>query len=69
MTWTKYSYICTDCDALMEVITNKAPNHDPACVCSLDTFVVRTAVEPEQLPPVISITPKNLVKINSNPYN
>ena len=67
--WTKYSYVCTDCDALMEVITSKVPNHDPACVCSLDTFVVRTAVEPEQLPPVISITPKNLVKINSNPYN
>jgi hypothetical protein len=67
--WTKYSYVCTDCDALMEVITNKTPNHDPACVCSLDTFVVRTAVEPEQMAPVISITPSNVVKINTNPYN
>lgn len=67
--WTKYSYVCTNCDSLMEVTTNTAPVTDPGCVCSLDTFVVRTGVEPEQMAPVISITPNNLVKINSNPYN
>jgi hypothetical protein len=67
--WTKYSYICTDCDSLIEVISNNTPKMDPGCVCGIDTFVTRTAVEPEQLPPVISITPKNLVKINTNPYN
>jgi len=67
--WTKYSYVCTDCDSLIEIISNKTPKMDPGCVCGLDTFVTRTAVEPEQLPPVISITPKNLVKINTNPYN
>jgi hypothetical protein len=67
--WTKYSYVCTDCDSLIEVISNKTRKMDPGCVCGIDTFVTRTAVEPEQLPPVISITPKNLVKINSNPYN
>jgi hypothetical protein len=69
MNWTKYSYVCTDCDSLIEVITNKSPVLDPGCVCGVDTFVVRTAQEPEQLPPVISITPSNVVKINSNPYN
>jgi hypothetical protein len=35
----------------------------------LDTFVTRTAVEGEQMPPVTSITPIGLVKINTNPYN
>lgn len=67
--WTKYSYICTDCDCLIEVTTNTAPVMDPGCICGLDTFVVRTAQEPEQLAPVMSITPTGVVKINTNPYN
>ena len=67
--WTKYSYTCTDCDCLIEITTNTPPVMDPGCVCGLDTFVVRTAVEPEQLAPVISLTPTGVVKINSNPYN
>jgi hypothetical protein len=67
--WTKYSYLCTECDALIEVISLTKPNFDPACVCNPRTYVVRTAIEPEQLPPVISITPSEVVKINSNPYN
>ena len=66
--WTKYSYVCTDCDSLMEVTTNTAPVMDPGCVCGVDTFVVRTAVEPETLKPVMSITPSKVVKIDSNPY-
>ena len=69
MNWTKYSYICTDCDSLIEVITNTLPVMDPGCICGVDTFVTRTAVEPEQMPPVISITSSEVVKINSNPYN
>jgi hypothetical protein len=67
--WTKYSYVCTDCDSLIEVISHTVPVMDPGCVCGIDTFVVRTAVEPEQMPPVMSITPREVVKINSNPYN
>jgi hypothetical protein len=67
--WTKYSYVCTDCDSLIEVTTTTAPVLDPGCVCGLDTFVVRTAQEPEQLAPVMSITPSKVVKINTNPYN
>ena len=67
--WTKYSYTCTDCDCLIEITTNTTPVMDPGCVCGLDTFVVRTAVEPEQLAPVISLTSTGVVKINSNPYN
>jgi hypothetical protein len=67
--WTKYSYVCTDCDSLIEVTSSAVPLLDPGCVCGLDTFVVRTAQEPEQLAPVMSITPSQVVKINSNPYN
>ena len=67
--WTKYSYVCTDCDSLIEVTALKDPVLDPGCVCGLDTFVVRTAKEPEQLAPVISLTSTGVVKINSNPYN
>ena len=67
--WTKYSYICTDCDSLIEVTTNTPPVMDPGCICGLDTFVTRTAMEFEQMAPVISITPSGVVKINSNPYN
>jgi hypothetical protein len=69
MTWTKYSYVCTSCDSLIEVTSNAVPVLDPGCVCGLDTFVVRTAQEPEQLAPVMSITSSKVVKINTNPYN
>jgi hypothetical protein len=67
--WTKYSYVCTDCDSLIEVTTDKTPAMDPGCVCGLDTFVTRTALEPAVQPTVTSITPTRVVKIDSNPYN
>ena len=67
--WSKYSYVCTDCDSLIEITTHTLPLLDPGCVCGLDTFVVRTAQEPEQLAPVMSITSNQVVKINTNPYN
>lgn len=67
--WTKYSYVCTDCDSLIEVTTQAKPIIDPACICNPSTYVVRTALDPEQNAPVMSITPSNVVKINSNPYN
>ena len=67
--WTKYSYVCTDCDSLIEVTSLVSPVIDPACICNPSTYVVRTALEPEQLAPVISLTPSGVVKINSNSYN
>jgi len=67
--WTKYSYVCTDCDSLIEVTSYKSPVLDPGCICGLDTFVTQTALEPEQLAPVISVTSNGVVKINTNPYN
>jgi hypothetical protein len=67
--WTKFSYVCTRCDALIEVTANVEPTIDPACICDPWSFVTRTALESEQMAPVISITPTGLVKINTNPYN
>jgi hypothetical protein len=67
--WTKYSYVCTSCDSLIEITSHKSPVLDPGCICGLDTFVARTALEPEQLAPVISVTSNGVVKIDSNPYN
>jgi len=65
--WTTYSYVCTDCDSLIQVTSLYEPNFDPACTCNPRTFVVRTAIEPSK--PVTSITPSKVVKINTNPYN
>ena len=67
--WTKYSYVCTNCDALIEVTTSVEPTIDPDCNCSPGPWVVRTALEPTVQPTVMSITSKQVVKIDSNPYN
>ena len=67
--WTKYSYVCTGCDSLIEVTTSSEPTFDPACVCDYQTSVIRTALEPTVMPNVMSITATEVVKINSNPYN
>jgi hypothetical protein len=67
--WTKYSYVCTYCDSLIEVTTNTPPVMDPGCICGMDTCVTRTSLEPAVQPNVMSITPTEVVKINTNPYN
>jgi len=70
--WTKHSYVCTNCDALIEITTQVDPVISPAtmwCNCSPHAFVTRTALEPTVMPTVMSITPREVVKINSNPYN
>lgn len=69
MTWNKYSYVCTDCDSLIEVTSITPPEMDPGCICGVDTFVTRVAIEPAVEPDVTSITPSEVVKINTNPYN
>lgn len=80
--WTKYSYVCTSCDALIEITTQVKPSFDPACICDYQTFVVRTAevrdhpydkewedMKDRVFETVTNITPTQLVKINTNPYN
>jgi hypothetical protein len=66
--WTKYSYVCTICDALIEITTQVSPEENAHCTCSRGAWVTRTAQEPMVQPNVISFTSKGVVKINTNPY-
>jgi len=67
--WTKYSYVCTNCDALIEITTQVIPEENAHCTCSRNAWVTRTGLEPTVMPTVMSITPTEVVKINTNPYN
>jgi Zn-finger nucleic acid-binding protein len=62
--WTKYSYVCTNCDALIEITTLVDPQENASCTCMRGAWVTRTNVET-----VMEVTPPKLVKINTNPYN
>jgi hypothetical protein len=93
--WTKYDYLCTDCDALMEITTLKdikqwrgwcscgsanlvwlgsydgnAPLFEPVIdtIEMLDSFKIQTGISIDSLD-VTKITPREVVKINTNPYN
>jgi len=67
--WTKYDYVCSDCDALIEITTldNLRDSDDPTCPCGSNN-TINISVRDATLP-VINITPNKVVKINSNPYN
>jgi predicted nucleic acid-binding Zn ribbon protein len=62
--WTTYSYVCTNCDALIQVTTQVTPEENASCTCMRGAWVTRTAMEPN----VSKVTPPKLVKINTNPY-
>ena len=67
--WTKYDYLCTNCDALIEVTALEIPRVDPDCICGRGMVIsigLSPAFQPEQ--DVMSITPTEVVKINTNPY-
>ena len=69
--WTKYDYLCTDCDALIEITTLK--NIDTWrgwCPCGSANLVSLGSYDGNSplFEPVTNITPPKLVKINSNPY-
>lgn len=67
--WTKYDYVCTDCDALIEITTlqNLRELDSPDCMCgSIHTINISVT---DATVPVTNITPSKVVKINSNPYN
>ena len=90
--WTKYDYLCTDCDALIEVTTLQDLRRDVygSCPCGSNKTIsigVGDAFEPvintvEELDyfkkyagiaidalDVMKVTPREVVKINTNPYN
>jgi hypothetical protein len=90
--WTKYDYLCTDCDALMEITTlQNIREWRGWCSCGsanlinigvsdatvsptidtiemLDQFKSQTGIAIDSLD-VMKVTPTQVVKINSNPYN
>jgi DNA-directed RNA polymerase subunit RPC12/RpoP len=69
--WTKYDYVCSDCDALIEITTlDNIREWRGWCPCGSANIInisVRDATVPDQ--DVSKVTPHGLVKINSNPYN
>jgi len=69
-TWTKYDYVCPDCDALIEITTlDGIPmNFDPVCPCGSNSLM-SIGVYDATVPDVTSITAPEVVKINTNPYN
>ena len=68
--WTKYDYVCSDCDALIEITTlDNIREWRGWCPCGSANIInisVRDATVPDD---VSKVTPKGLVKINTNPYN
>jgi hypothetical protein len=66
--WTKYSYVCTNCDALIEITTEVIPEENASCTCIRGAWVTRTAMEPTPMPYVVNVTSAGVVKINTNPY-
>jgi len=76
--WTKFTYLCTDCDALIEITASVSPQIDPACICHASSHVILISWEdatvshvdedPRPDYDVTDITPPKLVTINTNPY-
>jgi hypothetical protein len=76
--WTKFTYLCTDCDALIEITASVSPQIDPACICHASSHVTLISWEdatvshvdedPRPDYDVTDITPPKLVTINTNPY-
>jgi hypothetical protein len=69
--WTKYNYLCIDCDALIEVTSQFEPFTEPSCICDGEGIVLMLGQEDATVSEndVTDITPTKVVKINSNPYN
>jgi hypothetical protein len=69
--WTKYDYLCTDCDALIEITTLKNIREWRGwCSCG-SANIINIGVSDGNAPlfePVMKVTPPELVKINTNPY-
>jgi hypothetical protein len=70
--WTKYDYLCVDCDALIEITACVDRFTEPSCICDGEGIVILLSESDGNAPlmePVTKVTPRGLVKINTNPYN
>lgn len=70
--WLKYNLICTHCDTLFEVTTQDF-KQSPKCVCDYPDELILLGWEDATVKTsqndVTNLTPPQVVKINSNPYN
>jgi len=67
--WTKYDYVCNDCDALMEITTLiHLRSWRGWCSCGSPN-IINVGTSPAIANSVREVTSKEVVKINSNPYN
>lgn len=70
--WTKYDYLCIDCDALIEITACADLVREPSCICDGEGIVILLG-ESDGNAPIITdvskVTPTRVVKIDSNPYN
>jgi DNA-directed RNA polymerase subunit RPC12/RpoP len=70
--WTKYDYVCSDCDALIEITTlDNIREWEGTCPCG-SVNIINISVRDGNAPiitDVTNITPRTVVKIDSNPYN
>ena len=65
--WLKYDYVCSDCDALIEITTlNRIDDWRSWCPCGSANIISISVTDGSA--PVIDITPAKVVKINTNPY-
>jgi hypothetical protein len=75
--WNRYDYLCTNCDALIEVTVNVKPVQDVDCVCG-NGAVINIGTTPankpgswtksKELKKVTKVTKPEVVKIDTNPY-
>ena len=39
--WYKHDYVCTHCDALIEITTKIKPQLDPDCICGMINSIIQ----------------------------
>ena len=69
--WTKYDYLCTNCDSLIQVTAEVFHALDPDCICG-NGSVINIGTSPADKPSIMdvtNVTSPQVVKINSNLYN
>jgi len=66
----KYNLVCPNCDTLFEITTTYF-NNTPTCVCDYPDELVLLGWEDATVSEnnVSNVTPRKVVKIDSNPYN
>jgi len=68
--WNRYTYVCSFCDALIEITSEVIPVIDPTCICNTalkPTYLGQQDATEEES--VTEVTYTDVVKINTNPYN